>query len=121
MEAHSGSEIILEARKQISGKTPERVSLGMEEMNLSVIDRFDTIIVHLSGPCAWFSRYDGNGQGRYGYRWQDCTLKYDCKMDITVKVPANTNLLLSTINDGDIEVEGVRGSLNVNNINGAIS
>jgi DUF4097 and DUF4098 domain-containing protein YvlB len=41
-------------------------------------------------------------------------------MDFVLKVPASVNLLLSTVNDGDITVQNMKGAVNANNINGSI-
>lgn len=42
-------------------------------------------------------------------------------VDIEIQVPARTNLELSTVNDGDIRVEGIDGELEIGNVNGSIS
>ncbi len=39
---------------------------------------------------------------------------------LTIQVPTNTSLKLSTVNEGDIEVEGVNGEIEVNNTNGSV-
>lgn len=41
-------------------------------------------------------------------------------MDIELEVPARSNLTLRVVNGGSIEVEGVDGDLEVNNVNGPI-
>ncbi|MBD2721533.1 DUF4097 family beta strand repeat-containing protein [Hymenobacter armeniacus] len=41
-------------------------------------------------------------------------------VDLTIKVPQNFSLQLSTVNNGDILVENVNGQLEVSNVNGAI-
>jgi len=41
-------------------------------------------------------------------------------VDIKLQVPRKTSLALSTVNDGDIFVEGVEGELELNNVNGEI-
>lgn len=41
-------------------------------------------------------------------------------MQITVLVPAATNLELRAVNGGEVSVEGVTGSIEVNNVNGSI-
>ncbi len=41
--------------------------------------------------------------------------------NITIEVPARTNLEISTINDGEISVEGVEGELEIGNVNGGIT
>jgi hypothetical protein len=43
------------------------------------------------------------------------------KGDLEIEVPTRTNLELSTVNDGDILVEGVEGELEIGNVNGAIT
>lgn len=42
-------------------------------------------------------------------------------VDLEIQVPRRTNLELSTVNGGDIHVEGVDGELEVSNVNGAIT
>ncbi|HEX9614469.1 MAG TPA: hypothetical protein VGA55_03155, partial [Bacteroidota bacterium] len=38
---------------------------------------------------------------------------------LTIQVPTNTSVKLSTVNEGDIEVEGIHGEIEVNNVNGS--
>jgi hypothetical protein len=40
--------------------------------------------------------------------------------DLEIEVPARTNLELRVVNGGDISVEGVEGSIEVNNVNGPV-
>lgn len=47
--------------------------------------------------------------------------QHNRKTDFEIKVPMNFNLRLSTINEGDITVEGVRGEMEVSNVNGGIT
>jgi DUF4097 and DUF4098 domain-containing protein YvlB len=42
-------------------------------------------------------------------------------IDVDIKVPRQTSLNLSCINNGDIEVENVNGDIEVNNINGDVT
>ena len=41
--------------------------------------------------------------------------------NLEIKVPKNFSLKLSTINNGDIEVQGVNGEMEVSNVNGGIA
>lgn len=43
------------------------------------------------------------------------------KTDLFIKVPKDFSLKLKTINDGDINVEGVNGEMEISNINGEIT
>jgi DUF4097 and DUF4098 domain-containing protein YvlB len=42
-------------------------------------------------------------------------------VDISLQVPRRSSLKLSSVNDGDIKVEGVQGEIEVSNINGAVT
>jgi hypothetical protein len=42
-------------------------------------------------------------------------------VDLVIEVPTRTRLKLSTVNDGDIHVEGVDGELEIGNVNGSIN
>lgn len=39
---------------------------------------------------------------------------------LTIQVPVRTSVKLSTVNDGNIEVEGIQGEIEVNNVNGSV-
>jgi hypothetical protein len=125
VEGYSGNTILIEARKTISAKTEDRIQKGLKEISVEVIDRYDTMIVYMKGPCGDFvmrTRNKGNnGRKHWNYNWNNCHEQYDFQIDYIIKVPYIMNLVLSTINDGDVEVKGVSGSLEVNNINGAIA
>jgi hypothetical protein len=42
-------------------------------------------------------------------------------MDLEIQVPVRTSLELSTVNSGDITVDGVEGELEISNVNGSIA
>ena len=122
VEAYDGQQVILEAKKQVKAKNNERLERSRQELSLGVIDRYDTIIVYVKGPCGAFGiKGNKHGESRWNYNWNNCEYDYDFKFDFTLKVPKTMNLYLSTINEGDIDVSSVSGSLNVNNVNGGIS
>ena len=43
------------------------------------------------------------------------------RIDFEIEVPARTHLELSTVNSGDIRVDGVEGEIEISNVNGAIA
>jgi DUF4097 and DUF4098 domain-containing protein YvlB len=132
---YSGDKILLEITKTIKGKTPERTEKGKQEIQLGVIDRADTLIFYVDGGCNKFGRTsdwrddDGNdrnnGRDQWGYNWNNCNsdrcrTSYDYTMDFTLKVPFSLHVSVSTINDGDISIQGVNGAVSADNINGSI-
>jgi DUF4097 and DUF4098 domain-containing protein YvlB len=125
VEGYSGSVIQVEVEKIITGKTDARLQKGMEKIQLGVIDRADSIILFVEGLCQKFGR-DRNRHGTdsgWGYLWNDCKNdqeEFDYRLNFKVKVPASVNLLVSTINDGDVTVTNVAGKVTACNINGHI-
>jgi hypothetical protein len=62
-------------------------------------------------------RIGDNGQCDCNWRrWDDYVLKYD----IELRVPRDAAIDLSTVNEGEILVDGVRGAFDVSNVNGEV-
>lgn len=125
---YEGTKVIVEVSKKITAKTQQRLEAGKNEIQLGVIDRADTLLFYMKGGCNVFGKQDWKARNfatrnKWSYNWEgniDCDIKYDYKLDFNIKVPYSVNLVLSTINEGDITVENVNGSLKVENINGSI-
>ena len=132
VQGYDGDKILLEVTKTITGKTDERLEKGKNEIQLGVIDRADTLIFFVEGGCNHFGRRNGKNQKHndrdgWGYEWNNCNGRgdncradYDCQMNFTLKVPAAVHLMLSTVNDGDIIVENMKGAVEADNVNGSI-
>jgi DUF4097 and DUF4098 domain-containing protein YvlB len=93
------------------------------------MDRADTIILYTEGVCNNFGRRnkkngDWTHNNGWGYQWnnrdEDCEELVDYSFDYVIKVPMTVNLMLSTVNDGDVEIENLRGGIVANNVNGGI-
>lgn len=128
---YEGDKIVMEVIKSISGKSETRLEKGKQEVQLNIMDRADTIIVYIQDACSKFGKktkgkkhHGGSFQYGWGYQWNEhqnnCHLDYDYKMDFTIKVPTSVHIMLSTINDGDIIVENMKGIVMAGNINGSI-
>ncbi len=122
-EGYDGNVVILEAQLQLKAKTMERLNAAKQQISLGFLDRYDSIIVFVKGPCGdedtGISK-KGKRQKWY-YQWNNCDINYDFNIDFKLKIPNDLNIYLSTINNGDIEVNGINGSLDLHNINGDIS
>lgn len=127
---YEGDKVQVEVTRTIRGKTPERLEAG-KAITLGVIDLADTIIFYTEGLCSKFGRKQnrnnnwGNLKG-WGYDWDgrdpdECSEKAAYKLEFVVRVPRNVNLVVSTINQGQIKVEEVSGSIVANNVNGGIT
>lgn len=126
----AGDKILLTVEKTINAKTQERLERGKKEIELGIIDRSDTLIIYSDGPCNHFERRSNNKRHsdhdkRWGYSWNDhhgrgCEENYNYTLNFTLQVPASVHLQLSTINEGDIVVENMKGIVDADNINGSI-
>jgi len=130
VSGYEGEKVILEVTRTIKAKTASRLEQGKKEIQLGVIDRADTLIFYVNGTCNTFGRnkskeHNWGTEDGWSYNWSDddgkqCTIPYDYKLDFTLKVPFSINLLVSTINEGNISVANMKGAMRVNNINGDI-
>jgi len=129
---YEGDQVIVEVKRTIHAKTQERLETGKKELQLGTMDRADTLLFFVEGGCNHFGKKSNTGSNRkgrngerwnyYGYEWsgERCDTPYDYKLDFTVKVPTQVNVLISTINNGNITVSNVKGSVNANSVNGSI-
>lgn len=127
---YSGDKILVEVNKSIIAKTDARLEKGKTDLKLGVLDLADTIVLYVDGICGGFTKVENKDQGvirsarSWGYAWNngcnDCNVGYDYKFDFVVRIPSSLNLAVSTINNGDINVENVDGVVSARNINGSI-
>lgn len=127
---YEGTEIKIEIIKTITAKTEVRLAEGKERIQLGIINDVDSIVLYVQGTCSTFSKHHArgrnNGWGKFGaYGWdnseKDCTEGFGYTLDFVVSVPSGTHVLVSTINDGEVVVENVKGIVRASNINGDIT
>jgi len=123
---YDGDRILIEAERTIKAKTEVRLEQGKKEMQLQQIDRVDTLVVYVGGGCNHFGYKTSRRHDRRGWSYQsdcdkeDCNPPYDYIFNFTVKVPSGINLEVSTVNEGNVTVENVKGKVKAENVNGAI-
>src|SRR5688572_404673 len=129
VESYQGDKIQVEVTKNIQAKTQERLETGKTEIQLGVVDLADTIILYVNSPCNHFEKSNATSRHshmgtKWGYSWdqrgRSCHETYEYTMDFTLKIPASVNLLVSTINNGDIIIENIKSVVKAHNINGSI-
>ncbi len=128
VEGYAGDEISVEATNVIFADSQILVDEGLQEIGLKFKQQGQKIYVYLDSPYTYFNKESGKiRHSDTCWRHDDCSRKhkqrkaYKYHMNITVKIPQNTNIKVSTINDGDISITGIDAqTLSVNNINGAI-
>lgn len=111
VEGYDGNEVRMSVRETISADSKALIEKAKKEVELKMDEEENRIEIYVDGP---FRNKNGS------LNWNRKKLKYIVKYDITMKVPQATNLSLSTINDGSLEVQGIEGKVKLSNINGGI-
>jgi hypothetical protein len=117
VEGYAGDKILIEVDKTIFGKDKEILEQGKKEVKVEFEQIGDSVVAYLLFP--WDMRPHDWRDDRD--QWSNRRrIEYKCTLEFTVKVPFNSNVHVSTINDGEIKIKDVAGKLNVSNINRGI-
>jgi len=113
VEGYSGQDVLLVAHKTIYAKSEDKATRAQEEVKLDIKEKGGTIDIYVDGP------FRDNDRRRHGFQsWHDPG--YEVYYAFELKVPARTNLAVSTVTGGDVEVSGVEGEFDVHNVNGKV-
>ena len=115
IEGYSGNKVIFEIDELITADNNQELETGKQEFKLGFDQTSDTLVAYIAAP------YDSRPHRNWRNRGYDREIEYNTKLAYHVKVPFGINLDISTINDGDIAVLDVTGTLYINNVNGSIS
>jgi hypothetical protein len=115
VEGYAGNKVLLEMDKTITAVDEKTLETGKKELRLAFDEKADTIMAYIAGP------YDSRPHRNWQYNDDRSETGYSFNVDFTVKVPLGMNLHISTVNDGIISINNVRGVLHVNNVNEEIS
>ncbi|GAB2586244.1 DUF4097 family beta strand repeat-containing protein [Spirosoma areae] len=121
VEGYSGDKVVLEIDKSITAKNNQDLETGKKEFQLQVEQKGDSVIAYIAEP--FDSRPRRNRRNNSAAdRWNnDRDVDYDFTLNFTVKVPKGLNLVVSTVNGGNVTVKDVDGALKARNVNGAIA
>jgi hypothetical protein len=111
--AGSGSEVQVTAHKVIRAETDSDLQEAKNEVKLEMSQRPGTVSIYYDAP--W--RCNGEGRGCHG----DYRRFYDVTFDIDVQVPRQARVVLSTVNNGDVRLEGTDGDFDIADVNGPIA
>lgn len=115
VEGYPGDKVMIEIDKAISGKNAEQIELGKKEFKLEFEEKSDSIIVYTAEP------YDSRPNRNWTRKNENRNVEYKIQLDFVVKIPKGMNIRVITINDGNVSVKDVEGTLDVGNVNGNIT
>jgi hypothetical protein len=108
-----GSQVQVRARKVIRAETESDLRDAKSEVNLNMTEKPGTVSVYYDAP--W--RCNGEGRGCHDQQRRFYTVSYD----IDIQAPRDARLVVSTINNGDVRIDGIAGDFDISNINGGIA
>ena len=116
VQGYAGDKVIVEIDELITADDSADLQAGKDEFKMGIDQRTDSIMFYIAEP------YDTRPHKRWrDDGWNTRRPEYDFQLSFTVKVPYAMSVIASTVNRGDIVVQDVAGSLDVNNVNGPIT
>lgn len=110
--ASSGSSVHVRAHKVIRAEADADLAEGKRDVKLDISEKPGQVSVYYDAP--WRCGGDGHPCSKEGRRF------YEVIYDINVQVPRDARAVISTVNGGDVQVDGLNGNFEVGNVNGAI-
>ncbi|GAB4010050.1 hypothetical protein GCM10028808_20070 [Spirosoma migulaei] len=117
VEGYSGDKVVIEVDKSITAKNNGDLEIGKKEFQLQFDQQGDSIVAYIAEP---FDSRPRRNRNRNNWN-NDRDVDYDFTLNFTVKVPNRMNLVVSTVNRGNVTVKDVEGTLKARNVNGAIT
>jgi hypothetical protein len=109
----NGSQVQVTAHKTIRADTDSDLQQAKSEVKLTMEEKPGTVSVYYDAP--W----------RCNNCCNDCRGEhrrfYNVTYDVDVEVPRAARVVVSTVNHGDVRVEGTAGDFDVSNVNGGIA
>jgi len=113
VKVHDAAAVELKAYRRTHYESPAKLREANEDVLLDIREQRNRIEITVDAP--WRDRWEGNSYS--GYRYYG----YEVIFDFELMVPRTVDLYLRTVNDGEIEVEGVRGVFEIKNVNGGVT
>jgi len=110
---YGGSQVQLVAEKHIFAVSGEAIQEAKRDVKLDLSQQGNFARAYVDGP---FRNRDGNGTNYRG----DSYYGYRVVFDFDIQVPYDTELVLKTINDGDIVVRKTTADYEISGLNGGI-
>jgi hypothetical protein len=110
--ASSGSSVHITAHKSIRAETDADLAQAKRDVKLDISEKPGEVSVYYDAP--WRCRGEGHPCTKESRRF------YEVTYDIDVQVPRDARTALSTVNGGDVQVDGLNGNFDLKNVNGAI-
>ncbi|HUP21400.1 MAG TPA: hypothetical protein VNB06_00495 [Thermoanaerobaculia bacterium] len=117
VRTHASPTVVMQARERLVAADETWAERARAEVELVATEENGVVDLFVDGPFRGPCDCEGDRS-----RWRrHQRVRYTVAYDFELLVPGNLELELATVNDGDIRVEGVRGELDLRNVNGGIT
>jgi hypothetical protein len=108
---YGGSQVQVSVEKHILADTQEAIAEAKRDVKLDMSQQGSFVRLYEDGPFRSSNGTNYRGEDYYGYR---------VVFDFDVQVPFDTELILKTVNQGNIEVKKTTGDYDIHGLNGGI-
>jgi hypothetical protein len=108
---YAGKEVQVKVEKHIGADSNEGIQEARRDVKLDMSQQGNFVRLYVDGPFRGNNGINYRGDDYYGYR---------VIFDYDIQVPFATELVLKTINAGEIEVKKTTGDFEINGLNGGI-
>lgn len=109
---YSGREVQVKVQKHIGADSNEALQEAKRDVKLDMSQQGNFVRLYVDGPFRNQNGVNYRGDSYYGYR---------VAFDYDIQVPFATELVLKTVNNGDIDVRKTTGDFDINGLNGGIN
>jgi len=111
VSGYAGKEVQVSVQKHIGADSNEAMAEGKRDVKLDMSQQGNFVRLYVDGPFRSGNGVNYRGDDYYGYR---------VYFDYDIQVPYATELVLKTINHGDIVVKKTSGDYEISGLNGGI-
>jgi hypothetical protein len=108
---YSGSQVQVSVEKHIYADRSEAMAEAKRDVKLDMSQQGSFVRLYVDGPFRTSNGMNYRGDDYYGYR---------VDFDIDVQVPFDSELVVKTMNHGDIQVKKTTGDYDIHGLNGGI-
>ena len=121
VESYNGKTLLIEATKTITAYNQDDLERGKSEIDIKVHKYDRGLFIYFDHPCANFDPDELEIRYDCGNNWNHKKQDYKFNIDISIKVPKGVTFIdASTVNNGEVFIEGLACDLDVSNVNGSI-
>lgn len=117
VEGYDGDEVQIIYKKELRADSRRDLDRAKEEIEFVIEEEGGRILAYIDAPFIHVRKENGG----FSYHINNRDTRYDFFFDISVRVPENSDLDISTINSGKVLVENMRGErISAANVNGTV-